>query len=261
MARRLDRADCCSVRLCAVNGVEVVDTHCHLADYASPMDVVHQAEAVRTGIVAVTGHPDEYRRLRARLGPRAMVTVALGLHPLRAATFRPIDLARFFRFVPEARWIGEVGLDFSPQGIGTKRQQIRVFETVLSEAQPRRHPLTVHTRGAERETIDRLAQVDARAVLHWYSGPLTHVDDALAAGAYFSINPTMLRSSRSAQLVAAVPRERILLETDGPFARVGRREARPTDLVKTLEQVAHRWSVAPDEARAQLASNYDRLTG
>lgn len=243
-----------------MNEFELVDTHCHLANYVSPMEVLRQAEAARIGIVAVTGHPDEYRRLRARLGPRASVTVAVGLHPLRAATFRPIDLARFFRFVPEARWIGEVGLDFSPEGIATKRQQIKVFETVLNEAQPGRHPLTVHSRAAERETIERLAQAHARAVLHWYTGPLEHVDNALAAGAYFSVNPSMLRTARSAELLMTVPRERILLETDGPFARVGRREARPTDLAKALEGVARRWGLTPEAARAQLASNFDRFT-
>jgi TatD DNase family protein len=242
-----------------VNSTGIVDSHCHLADYDDPIGVVRDADQAGIQIVAVTGHPDEYRRLRARLGPRSTVRVALGLHPLRAASFRQIDLARFFRFVPDASWIGEVGLDFSPQGVATRRQQVKIFETVLNEAQPGMHPLSVHSRGAEREVIDMLRQTGARAVLHWYSGPLNLVDVALDTGAYFSVNPAMLRSPRFPKLLAAVPRDRVLLETDGPYARVGRREARPTDLVQLADRLANVWGVAPTELRTLLSANYSAV--
>lgn len=240
--------------------MDVFDSHCHLAAYPDPMEIVRESESHGIGVVAVTEHPDEYRRLRARLGPRPGVTVAIGLHPLRAATFRPIDLARFFRLAPAATWIGEIGLDFSKLGVETKKEQRRVFEAVLNEAHPGKHPLTVHSRKAERETIELLAQAHTPAVLHWYTGPLDLIDGALSAGLYFSINPAMTRSARFADLAAAIPPDRVLLESDGPYGRTGRRPSRPSDLRGVVADLARRWSVDREAAATVLRENYSRVT-
>jgi hypothetical protein len=113
----------------------LLDTHCHVGAYDDPVAMLRAAEEAGVAVVAVTEDPDEYRRLKTRLGRREHVHVAIGLHPLRAASLGPNDLARFFRLLPQAEWIGEVGLDFSQAGAGTAKAQQRVFDTVLAEAQ------------------------------------------------------------------------------------------------------------------------------
>jgi TatD DNase family protein len=238
----------------------LVDTHCHLADYPDPVSVLNAAAAANVAIVAVTGDPDQYRRLKLRLGARPAIEVALGLHPLRAASFRPDDLARFLRMVPTAGWIGEVGLDFSPAGKATRKIQLRLFDTVLTEAQPGRHPLTVHSRGAAQEVITQLANAKLPAVLHWYSGPLRLVDDALAAGLYFSINPAMTRTKKGAALIATLPPDRVLLESDGPYAVTRARAARPDDLHHVVSTLAAAWQQRADVTAAILQANLDTLT-
>jgi TatD DNase family protein len=237
----------------------LVDTHCHLADYPDPLRVLQSAQSANVSIVAVTADPDQYRRLKLRLGVRPSTEVALGLHPLRAATFRPADLARFFRMVPTAGWIGEVGLDFSPAGKDTRRQQLQIFDTVLTEAQPGRHPLTVHSRGAAADVIARLADARLPAVLHWYSGPLRLIDDALAAGLYFSINPAMLRAKRIRALLNAIPPNRVLLETDGPYAMSRGRPTQPGDLHHVLPTLADAWQRPVQEVAATLHDNHTEL--
>lgn len=237
----------------------LLDTHCHLGAYDDPVAVMDAAAAANVSLVAVTQSPEEFRRLKTRLGRRPTIEVALGLHPLRAASFRPADIARFFRCMPQTRWIGEVGLDFSQHGIATKKHQLRVFDIVLTEAQPGRHPLTVHSRGAEYEVIERLSQVRLPAVLHWYTGPLKHVDDALAAGLYFSVNPAMVRSNRFAAFIDNVPTDRILLETDGPYAKKSGRPTQPTDLKSLVDLLAVIWQIAPAEAAHTLRQNHERL--
>ncbi|MCV7419329.1 TatD family hydrolase [Mycobacterium yunnanensis] len=237
----------------------LLDSHCHLGAYDDPVAVMDSAAAANVSLVAVTESPEEFRRLKTRLGRRPTIEVALGLHPLRAASFRPADIARFFRCMPQTRWIGEVGLDFSQHGIATKKHQLRVFDIVLTEAQPGRHPLTVHSRGAETEVVNLLSQVQLPAVMHWYTGPLKLVDDALAAGLYFSVNPAMTRSKRFASFIANVPADRILLETDGPYAKTSGRPAQPTDLKSLANQLAIAWQVAPVDAAQTLRRNHDRL--
>lgn len=237
----------------------LLDTHCHVGRYADPVGVIRAAEAAGTSIVAVTESPDEYRRLRTRLGPRNSVDVALGLHPLRAASFTPHHMARFFRLAPQTTWIGEVGLDFSREGIATKKQQLRVFDVVLTEAQPGRHPLTVHSRGAEAEVVRSLSEAGLPAVLHWYSGPTHLIDRALTAGLYFSFNVAMIRSRKFASLVRAIPVDRVLLETDGPYAKSGGKPAQPHDLNEVVTTLAGGWSVSEQDAFRSILRNQQRF--
>lgn len=237
----------------------LLDTHCHVSAYKDPVAMLRAAEKANVAIIAVTQDPEEYRRLRTRLGRRDHVEVALGLHPLRAASIGPNDLARFFRFIPEASWIGEVGLDFSGVGVATAKAQQRVFDVVLTEAQPGRHPLTVHSRGAEKEVIQRLTDAALPAVLHWYTGPLRLVDDALQAGLYFSINIAMTRSRRLASLLRLIPRERILLETDGPYAKDQGRAAQPHELGSVAAALALAWGTDLAESTGVLTANQERF--
>lgn len=237
----------------------LIDTHCHIDAYDNPLAVLDDAHAAGIQVIAVTEDPGRYRLLRTRLGRREGVDVALGFHPLRAGGLSPHDLARFFRLLPHATWIGEIGLDFSRSGIATRKQQLRIFDAILADPQLRTRPVTVHSRGAEREAITRLAQAQVTAILHWYTGPLAVVDDALAAGLWFSINPAMTRSKKAAALLQQIPAERVLLETDGPFARCGNRPASPTDLTGTLQHLARFWSTSIDQARTTVVVNQQRL--
>jgi TatD DNase family protein len=97
------------------------------------------------------------------------------------------------------------------------------------------------------------------AVLHWYSGPLGLVDDALAAGLYFSINPAMVRSKRGNALIAAIPPSRILLETDGPYAATRKRPAQPDDLHEVVSVLARVWQLSADAAANLLRENINAL--
>lgn len=241
-----------------MNPTNLLDTHCHINAYRDPVAVIRAAEAT-TSIVAVTESPEEYRRLRTRLGRREHIQVALGLHPLKAHTFTHNDLARFFRLVPETTWIGEVGLDFSRHGIATKKDQLKVFDAVLTEAQPGRHPLTVHSRGAETDTIRHLAQAKLPAVLHWYTGPTAPIEAALNAGLYFSYNIAMVRSNKFATLLRAIPRNRTLLETDGPYARAAGGPAQPHQLNEVVTALAGGWGISHDEATNAILENQTRF--
>lgn len=244
-----------------MTGERLRDTHCHVADFRDPVALLHACQAAGTDVVAVTENPDQYRRLRTRLGRRTGVDVALGAHPLRAATLGPHDLARFARHAVEASWIGEVGLDYSRAGAPTARTQRRVFDFVLTEVQLTRPPMTVHSRGAEADVITALGQANLPAILHWYSGPLKLIDTALQAGVYFSINIAMTRTRRFEALARAVPQERILLETDGPYARDRTVPAHPARLHDVVDALAAQWRADPHDVTATIVANQNRLLG
>jgi TatD DNase family protein len=124
------------------------------------------------------------------------------MHPLRAHQLGMAGVLHFTRHAAQASWIGEIGLDFSPAGRATRDTQLAVFDALLALPRLRDCPVTAHTRGAERITVQRLADAGTRAILHWYTGPLGVADDALAAGMSFSINPSMVSSAKGRALLA-----------------------------------------------------------
>jgi TatD DNase family protein len=235
--------------------MQYVDTHCHIDQYRGPREVLARAEAAGVVTVAVTELPSRFQRLALRLGARRLVRVALGMHPLRASAASPLELALFAECLDRTEYVGEVGLDCSQAGRGSFRAQAKVFDHLLQQPRIKRKVLTVHSRGAEAETIERLAAADVTAVLHWYSGPLKHVDSAAAAGLWFSVNPAMLRSRNGQRIVAALPRERVVTETDGPYAKLGGRPCEPKDIPTVVTGLARVWREDVDEARQRVFDN------
>lgn len=238
----------------------LVDTHCHVDLYPDPVAVIERARSADVAIVAVTETPAAYRSFCLKLGKRAShVDVALGAHPLHIRWLSDFQAALFLRLLPTASFLGEVGLDFSREGVNSKGAQISFFERLLSHPSTPQIPMTVHTRAAEKIAIPLLESARAKAILHWYSGPASLIDRALSAGMYFSVNPSMIRSKSGLRVLNAVPRERVLIETDGPFVKINHKACEPTDAVLVLQALATSWKLTLDEARDQLSQNLVRL--
>lgn len=235
-----------------------VDAHCHVDAYDDPPGILAAAAQMGVVTVAVTELPTAYKRLRVRLGNRPLTRLALGLHPLRAHHITTSERHVFMRELTTADYVGEVGLDFSREH-PPKRTQLDLFEWVLAQAIDRKM-VSLHSRGAEKELISMLASRRlAGPVLHWYSGQRSHVDDALNAGCYFSVNLPMTRSKKGRELLAALPQDRILTETDGPYAKNGRRESRPTDIPTVIESLARLWGAPAADAQRVVWDNMVRL--
>lgn len=234
-----------------------IDAHCHLDLLDDPEAALDAAPD--TIVVAVTELPSRYRLLAARFRHDRRVRVALGLHPLRASTAGAMEEGMLIRQLPACEYVGEVGLDFSPHGRDSKPAQLRLFERLLAEPELRQKVVSVHSRGADRDVIERLAEAGVPAVLHWYTGSTRWLDDALAAGMYFSVNPSMLRTDKGRATVSALPHDRVLTETDAPFAKAGSRPTAPHDVRRVVDGLARHWNVTGDDVRQTVHDNLARL--
>jgi TatD DNase family protein len=234
-----------------------VDTHCHLDLYPDPFEVLDAAP--QTVVVVATELPSAYRLQSVRFRGDRRVRVALGLHPLRAASASALEVGQLVRQLAHAEYVGEVGLDFSAHGKNTKAAQLRVFDRLLAEPALRHKVVTVHSRGAEATVIERLRAAGVAAILHWYTGPLGLINEALDAGLYFSINPAMLRTQKGRKAIAAIPRSRALTESDGPFAKVRGHSAAPGDMKRLVSELARSWGVEAQDVRDQIYDNLASL--
>lgn len=221
-----------------------LDAHAHIATG------IHgdRLELLRSAIVAVTRSVDEWDETRYRNDP--LCVWAIGLHPghRRAAeTYRPLE---FRARLNEAAFVGEVGLErHSP--VRAERQR-EVFDDVLAALEHRPRPTSVHSRGRSREVLDAVQSRPVPGlILHWWTGDPKLTETALNLGCYFSVNaattPTMLR---------ALPRDRVLTETDFPFVeRVEQPPAAPGDVEVTEELIASIWGTERFDVRRQVWRN------
>lgn len=81
----------------------------------------------------------------------------------------------------------------------------------------------------------------------------------MALGCYFSINAEMMHSGRGRALVAELPMDRLLTETDGPFTQVDGRSTEPTDAPKTIDVIARVRNLAADAIDKAVRANLQTL--
>ena len=247
----------------------IVDSHCHLASCdAPPAELVAEARAAGVERIVTIGCGRESSEEAVALaGAHPEVWAAVGVHPHDADGFTPADLAwmRELAAHPRVVAIGECGLDYHYDN-STRENQRRAFRAQAELAAELSMPLVIHTREADRDTLDLLADVGhAPVVLHCFSMP-ARLDEVVDRGYLASIaGPVTFPRSLDLQDAARrVPADRLLVETDSPYlAPVPRRGRpnRPANVAHTLRFVAGLRGVDPAELDAATSANAARAFG
>lgn len=210
-----------------MEGISLIDTHCHL-DFAGNAAELAAAYAACGGALSGTCDPRDFERVRSKLAPYApRVRVGLGLHPWWVAdgTCGEGEIALFERLAPAAPLVSEVGLDFQPRRADTRDAQIEAFERVCAAAArpsaefPRRI-MSIHSSAAAAcvlDVLERTGCLDACiCIFHWFSGSQEELTRAIESGCLFSVNERMLKTKRGRAYARAIPKDRLLVETDFP---------------------------------------------
>lgn len=240
----------------------MIDFHCHLELFPDPPRVV--AECVQRGlyVLSVTTTPSAWAGSTALVADANRIRVALGLHPQLAHERRP-ELSLFDTLLAETRYVGEIGLDGTPELRTYWIDQTYVFDHILSACQTAGGKImTIHSRRAVTDVLDRLEahQGAGVPVLHWYSGSQRELARAVAMGCWFSVGPAMLVGEKGRKLVAKMPQDRVLTETDGPFAALNGQSVFPWDVEKAVVALANVWGSDTGHVDTLLQDNLRRLT-
>lgn len=219
-----------------------VDFHCHLDLYPDFEAAIAKAEAARIFTLTVTTTPRAWPRNYELTRDTRYVRAALGLHPQLVAE-RASELTLWERYLPETRYVGEVGLDAGPRFYKSLDGQKQVFRAVLERcAAVGGKILTVHSVRSVPAVLEMIESHLPRdrgvVVLHWFTGTSADARHAMTLGCYFSINTAMLNSQRGRELVAELPTDRILTETDGPFTSIDGQLAEPAAVGTTVKAIA-----------------------
>jgi len=241
----------------------VIDFHCHLDLYPQPELIVARVIQERMYVLAVTTTPRAWQGTNKLVEHAPYVRVAVGLHPELVAE-RHAEVEMICALIPNASFVGEVGLDGSYKGRASIAAQQEVFRRVLSTcAREGGRILSIHSRGAASAVLDALeACAEAGTpVLHWFSGTKSELKRAIDLGCWFSIGPAMLASEKGCGLAREMPRDRILTETDGPLGSSQGNPLMPWAVADALQRLAVIWAMPPKDAESLIAGNCRRLLG
>jgi TatD DNase family protein len=207
----------------------IIDSHCHL-EY-EPMsltlnDIV--ARANKDGVkylLTISTTDKSLKKILKITEDFDCVYGTYGIHPHEAKNHKNItskDIIEKINLSKKIIGIGETGLDFY-YNYSEKKDQIECLEEHINSAQTLNIPLIVHTRSAEKETLDilkrRKIEKDFKILIHCFTGSREFAFNLLDLNAYISASGviTFKKSSELAATFNDIPNNRILVETDAPY--------------------------------------------
>lgn len=201
-----------------------IDLHCHLDLYPNFEELILECERSKIFTLAVTTTPRAWSRNYALMENLKFVRPALGLHPQLINESSTSEWLLFKKLIPNAKYIGEVGLDGSRDYAKNFETQKDIFkETLLLCSQYGPKILSVHLVRAVRPGLDIIEEhadpTKIKVLLHWFTGTKHQAERAIKMGCYFSINSKMLESRTFLETLKQIPLDRLVIETDGPFVK------------------------------------------
>ncbi len=248
----------------------LVDSHCHLADaaYAADRDeVATRAWAAGVGHIVVIGESPAAAEQALMLAADPRCSATAGVHPHIASEWTTESASWLSERLADSRVVaaGEMGLDYhydhSPRDV-----QRSVFDEQLDLAARAAKPAVIHAREADDDVVAALrAHPRTVCILHSFSSGLPLLRAGVALGHYVSFSGMItFRSWQLDDAIRETPRDRLLIETDGPYlAPVPHRGKRnePSFVGRVSERIGVVLGMAGDEVAALTSANAQRVFG
>jgi len=216
------------------------DSHCHL-NYKGLVDdqpgVLARARAAGVSMMLnISTRASEWDAVIATAERESDVMASVGIHPHEADVHPDVETRTLVDKAahPRVVGIGESGLDYYYDHSQRPRQR-QSFRAHIAAARETGLPLIVHTRDAEEDTYEILAEEMGKgrypALIHCFTASREFADKVLALGLYVSISGIVtFKNARDLQDVArAIPLDRLLIETDSPFLAPVPHRGRPCE--------------------------------
>lgn len=229
-----------------------VDCHCHLEfdRFDEDRDEVIQRAREKLDFVVSVGCNFERNRKTLEIAENYpdLVVPNLGLHPTFTEDFDRLDDIKQQIRENDPAAVGEIGLDHHHVTEDKMRErQVEIFREMLELAEELEKPVNVHSREAEQETIDILAEYDLPDVLiHCFNGTPEQAVEATEKGFTIGVTTQVLYSSRVQEIIEVVDTENIVLETDSPFLYQGERNE-PINVLESADKIAELKNVSKND--------------
>lgn len=239
----------------------MIDFHCHVDLYPRARDVHAETLSRNAFTWLVTTSPKAFQATSSVLGHHEAMLISPGLHPeIVGERFHELDLLT--ELIDGAIAVGEIGLDGSKRYASSYLKQKQVFATAVKRCHDLGgRALSIHSRQAVSEVLALLSEFPDHGipVLHWFTGTASELKAAVEQGCWFSIGPAAFNSAAGKALAKRLPKNKVVPESDGPFAQLDGGPVMPWDFEITANLLSEAWSMPPLDARYQLLSNAKTL--
>ncbi len=227
-----------------------LDAHAHVSPDVPAADLT----SLRAAVFAVTPSLSEWQRAAGRTDE--LTAWGLGCHPAIASEVESFSPSAFSEALDSATFVGEVGLD-ARRGAAIATQK-EVFHQVLEMLSERPRLVSIHSVGASGQVLDALERYpQPGAILHWWRGSTSETDRALEIGCFFSLNAA---ETRRPKVIARIPAERVLTETDFPHTQKHDRAATCPGVVEMVEDaLGQAWALDEWGVRRRIWANLATL--
>ena len=263
--------------------MKFVDTHCHLDgeefddDRQSVMERAREAGVAAMFLPAIDLASSQRILTLCEQYPDYLYPM-IGLHPEEVKTDWRCQLETIKQLLTRSSErvggenvlaIGEVGLDFY-WSREFEREQLEAFEQQVEWSVETRLPLMIHSRKAQNELVHILKKYERElpgGVFHCFTGNEKEAAELLQFDRFvLGVGGvlTFKKSHLPEVLPAAVPLNRLVLETDSPYmAPVPMRGQRnePAYVAHVLDKMAEAYQISRDELAEQTSRNVERVFG
>ena len=248
-----------------------IDSHCHInfPDLAGKLPEVFDLMAKNqvSHALCISVELEKFPEIRALAEAHPNVYASVGVHPDHEDCTEPtVDELVALAAHPKVVAIGETGLDYFRLSGDLEWQRER-FRTHIRAARACRKPLVIHTRSAADDTLRIMREEnagEAGGVMHCFTESLAVAEAAIELGFYISFSGIVTFKNAAAlrEVAAAIPLERMLIETDSPYlAPVPHRgQTNEPGFVKHVaEEIARLRGMTADEVGNITSGNFFRL--
>lgn len=241
----------------------LIDCHSHLFLYKDfDKKIKENIEKDVKYIIENGLDPVSNRKVLDESSKYNIVLCSFGFHPTECIKYNIDQIEKEIEFIENNSdkivAIGEIGLDF--YWIKDKEKQkyeIFIFKKFLSLAEKLKLPVIVHSRNAERETIDILETYKLIVILHSFFGDLELVKKAIENGFYFSIPAIIYKNKKFQKIVKEIPLDLILTETDSPFLDpIGFRNNNSWKVIYAIKKISEIKKIEENMLKEKIYENF-----
>ena len=235
----------------------MIDMHFHLDFYPNHHQIYNSINKLCQHTLCVTNQPEIFESCVDMYPSTKYIQFALGYNP---QCINDVSFNRnlFLKNLNRTKYVGEVGLDFSTKYYQKRNEQIEIFNFICQHSIGK--VMSVHCRKAEESLYEILNCYDnKKVILHWYTGNEFWLDKFIAMGVYFSVNANMINTDKGSTLIRKIPKEKLLIESDGPFTKINGKKFTFDKLDKVYLLLGNLININMEEAKNQISENFKNL--
>jgi len=252
----------------------IIDSHCHLDFpnlYNQIDSIIERALLNKVEyLLTISTTLESFDKIKLIVEKYKNIYGTFGIHPHESSKHKQVDLDFIINIQQKYKkiiGIGETGLDFH-YNYSDPKIQIKSFVNHIHAASKLNLPIIVHSRNAEKETIDILKEesknTNLKILIHCFTGSKDFAKKLIDINSFISVSGiiTFKKSAELVKVVSSIPIQNLLVETDSPYLAplpYRGKGNEPSYIIHTVDKLAEIKEVSREDISNYTTNNFKKL--